>query len=110
MSVVPEEIQIPPQGGGGGDPMGGPPAAGGDAGGDPGPEEYKAAIDTLQDLLTRETDNQLSAELSALINKMYSLVAGQEDIEMKMMGGDPKQLRGVQRASRGQAGGGGGEY
>lgn len=113
MSVIPEEIQIPPQAGGGGQGPGAPgamPGGGGESGGDPGPEEYKAAIDILQDLLTRESDNQLSAELSALVNKMYSLVAGQEDVEMKMMGGDPKQMRGMNRATRGAGGGGGGEY
>ena len=103
-NVVPEQIQIPPDaGGGGGAPPGGGPTGGG---GDPGPDEYKAAIDVLQDLLTRETDNALSTELATLVQKMYALVSGQEDTEMKMQGADPKIQRSMAKATG--AGGGGG--
>lgn len=90
--------QVPPEvmaalGGGMGGPNGAPAEGGGmaDSGGlDP---DEKAVIQALEEITSKEPDDAKSAELAAIIAKLYKLLADEQDTQMKAMGAEPKQMR-----------------
>lgn len=62
------------------------------------PDE-KSVIEALQVIVQKEPDDAKSAELAAIVAKLYKLLADEQDTQMKMLGGDPRQMRQMARAS-----------
>ena len=72
---------------------------------EPGIDELeRQAIDTIQKLVDREPDDSKSAVLAKILADLYKAVSDEQDTQMKMMGGDPKQMRQMAKASGGDGG------
>jgi hypothetical protein len=109
-NVVPEQIQIPPDAGGGGAP--GAAAPGGDDASGNTDEHLAVALDALKAALAaHEGDDDMQNSLIAkMISDISKMVGEQDNAAMQMMGGDPKQMRSMAKATGAAGAGGGGGY
>lgn len=74
-----------------------PPDAGG---GEQSDEELiTSAIEALQQAMQNASDDADSAELAKVVQTLYRLKAGNQDAAMQAMGGNPKQMRAMQKAA-----------
>lgn len=64
------------------------------------PDE-QAILDSLQDILRDETDAARQQKLAKIIAELSALMAEEEDAQIKLMGGEPKQMRAMGRAYSG---------
>lgn len=63
------------------------------------PDE-KAVIQALEAITRDESDDAKSAQLAKIVADLYKLLADEQDAQMKAMGGDPRSLRAMSRASQ----------
>ena len=58
----------------------------------------RTAIQALEQAMQNESDDADSAVLAKVVQELYKLTSGQQDAAMNAMGGNPKQMRAMQKA------------
>ena len=88
----PATIDVTPPGGGNG-----PQDTGGPA--DTAAQHLQDAIDSAQAALQGEPDSAISAKLAKIVQELYAVQADAQDSHISAMGGNPKDMRAMHRAS-----------
>ena len=90
----PSQITVTPPDSGGGQ---GPQDTGGPA--DSAAQHLQDAIDSAQAALQGEPDSAISAKLAKIVQELYAVQADAQDSHISAMGGNPKDMRAMHRAS-----------
>ena len=85
----PDEIDVTPHGAADEEP---------DSGIDP---DEQAILDALQDLIRKNTDADYQAKVGKIAADLAKVMADNENADMSAMGGNPKQMRAMNKAYAG---------